>query len=118
MFSLYLRYQTAHHRAFHKSLNGLLKLRAEKRKAEIGFEAQERKNEDQRIKTEQHEMTKQTHYWDVLFKDAKACHQITLNGVQNRDAARQHPGFEAQIAADLAKLGLQREAFQVATPAA
>src|SRR6185437_5135585 len=42
---LYLRYQTTHERAFHKSLNTLLKLRAEKRKAEdskkIGFVSQE-----------------------------------------------------------------------------
>ena len=30
--SLYLRYQTTHERAFHKALNDLLKLRAEKRK--------------------------------------------------------------------------------------
>ena len=36
--ALYLRYQTTHERAFHKALNDLLKLRAEKRKAEIGFE--------------------------------------------------------------------------------
>jgi hypothetical protein len=37
--ALYLRYQTTHERAFHKCLNDLLKLRAEKRKTEIGFEA-------------------------------------------------------------------------------
>jgi len=30
--ALYLRYQTTHERAFHKALNDLLKLRAEKRK--------------------------------------------------------------------------------------
>jgi len=36
--ALYLRYQTTHERAFHKALNDLLKLRAEKRKADIGFE--------------------------------------------------------------------------------
>ena len=53
-FSLYVRYQTTHTRAFHKNLADLLKLRAEKRKTEIGFEAQ-------RIKNEQHEMKKQLH---------------------------------------------------------
>ena len=37
---LYLRYQTTHTRAFHKSLNDLLKLRAEQRRAANGFEAQ------------------------------------------------------------------------------
>src|SRR6266704_3910315 len=41
--ALYLRYQTTHDRAFHKSLNQFLKLRADKRKQEIGFESQERK---------------------------------------------------------------------------
>jgi hypothetical protein len=42
-FSLYLRYQTTHKRSFHKSLSEIAKLRAEKRKAEIGFEAQKLK---------------------------------------------------------------------------
>ena len=40
LFALYLRYQTSNDRAFSKCLNDLLKLRAEKRKAEIGFERQ------------------------------------------------------------------------------
>src|SRR6185437_1082100 len=40
--ALFLRYQTANDRVFHKALNELLKLRAEKRKAEIGFESQQR----------------------------------------------------------------------------
>jgi len=39
-FSLYLRYETTHRRAFHKAMNDLLKLRKEMRKSEIGFEAQ------------------------------------------------------------------------------
>ena len=36
--ALYLRYETTHERAFHKCLNELLRIRAEKRKQEIGFE--------------------------------------------------------------------------------
>jgi hypothetical protein len=36
--ALCLRYQTTCERGFHKCLNALLKLRAEKRKAKIGFE--------------------------------------------------------------------------------
>ena len=40
LFSLYLRYQTTHTRAFHKCLNDLLKLRSERRKTEDGFEVQ------------------------------------------------------------------------------
>src|SRR5947207_3513332 len=39
--ALYIRYQTTNERAFHKCLNDLLKLRAEKRRQEIGFESQQ-----------------------------------------------------------------------------
>ena len=107
MFSLYLRYQTTHTRAFHKSLNDLLKLRAERRKTENGFEAQNRKAEELRIQNEKHEMKKQAHYWDVLRKDAEACHQLAANTAQQVKAAKEDPGFKAQYDAELAKLGLQ-----------
>jgi hypothetical protein len=69
--ALYLRYQTTHERAFHKCLNDLLKLRAEKRKNEIGFESQKRKQE-------QHEMKKDHHKWAVGLSEAKVHHQQTL----------------------------------------
>ena len=36
--SLFIRYETTHERAFYKALNELQKLRAERRKIEIGFE--------------------------------------------------------------------------------
>ena len=52
--ALYLRYQTTHDRAFHKCLNQLLSLRAEKRKQEIGFESQERRrNNDEHKRSDQ-----------------------------------------------------------------
>jgi hypothetical protein len=38
--SLYLRYQSSHERGFSKCLSDLAKLRAEKRKQQIGFESQ------------------------------------------------------------------------------
>jgi hypothetical protein len=41
--ALYLRYQTTHDRAFHKCLSDLLKLRAERRREQIGFESQKQK---------------------------------------------------------------------------
>jgi hypothetical protein len=41
--SLYLRYQTTRDRQFHKCLNDLLKLRAQKRREQIGFESQQQK---------------------------------------------------------------------------
>jgi hypothetical protein len=118
LFSLYLRYQTTHTRAFHKSLNDLLKLRAETRKTENGFEAQARKEEELRIKNEQHEMKKQTHYWEVLKKDAEACFRIGQNLTQNHKAAAENPGFEAQYAAELAKHGLQPDFCRGAASAA
>jgi hypothetical protein len=45
----------------HKSLNDLLKLRAEKRKHEIGFESQERAKEEHTRTQEKHEMAKERH---------------------------------------------------------
>ena len=53
-FTLCLRYQTTHERAFSKGLSDLLKLRAEKRKERIGFESQQAKQADQLRKQEQH----------------------------------------------------------------
>jgi hypothetical protein len=41
--ALYLRYQSTHDRAFHKCLNDLLKLRAERRREQVGFESQKQK---------------------------------------------------------------------------
>jgi len=45
--ALYLRYQTTHDRAFSKALDQFQKLRAEKRKEEIGFESQQQKQAEQ-----------------------------------------------------------------------
>jgi hypothetical protein len=52
--SLYLRYQTTHERAFSKCLNDLLKLRAERRKQEIGFERQKQQAAESARKQEAH----------------------------------------------------------------
>jgi hypothetical protein len=53
--ALYLRYQTTNDRAFHKSLEQLVKLRAEKRKQEIGFESQKQKQAAAERQQEMHE---------------------------------------------------------------
>ena len=100
MFSLYLRYQTTHTRAFHKSLNDLLKIRAEKRKAEIGFEAQT-------IQKEKHEMKKLSQNCDLLKRDIEADRQLSSYILQNLHAERENPGFEAQFAAAVVKRGLE-----------
>ena len=50
--ALYARYHAQHTRAFHKALNDLLKLRGEKRKAEIGFESQKHREAQQQAQLE------------------------------------------------------------------
>jgi low affinity Fe/Cu permease len=56
--AVYIRYQTTNDRAFNKSLDQLLKLRAEKRKQEIGFESQKRRQEED-VRKEADEVRKQ-----------------------------------------------------------
>jgi hypothetical protein len=117
LFSLYLRYQTTHNRAFHKCLNDLLKLRSEKRKAQNGFEAQNRKNAELRLKNERHEMKKEHHEWDIRLKDATFCHRVGQNVSHTSQAARENPGFEAQYIAEVDRL-LQNQRPEVAQSAA
>jgi hypothetical protein len=117
LFSLYLRYQTTHTRAFHKCLNDLVKLKSERRKTENGFEAQKRKNEEMRIKNERHEMKKEHHYWDVRMKDAAFCHRAAQNVANVNQAARENPAFEAQYIAEVERL-LQNDRPEVAQSAA
>jgi len=84
--ALFIRYQTTHDRAFHRSLTDLLKLRAERRKQEIGFESQKQKQalearqaaaEDRRATAEKR---KQDHHkLDILLAQAKLNHQELLN---------------------------------------
>jgi hypothetical protein len=62
--ALYLRYQTTHERGFHKALNDLLKLRAARRKEQIGFESQQRAERADQRKQERHQ-------WDILLAEAK-----------------------------------------------
>ena len=83
-FYLYTRYHTTHTRAFHKSLHDLLKLRSERRRSEIGFEAQT-------IAKEKHEMKKQSLYRDVLKKDVETCQQLSNLAAQNFEARKAKP---------------------------
>jgi hypothetical protein len=53
--ALYLRYQSTHDRAFHKSLNDLLKLRKERRQEQIGFDSQKLKALEELRRQELHE---------------------------------------------------------------
>jgi hypothetical protein len=76
--ALFIRYRTSHERAFHKCFNELLKLRAERRKVQIGFESQKRVKEENTRKQENHEMAKEHHKWDILLAEAKVDHQQAL----------------------------------------
>ncbi|MGH9696563.1 MAG: hypothetical protein ACRD5Z_20620, partial [Bryobacteraceae bacterium] len=80
--ALYLRYQTTHERAFHKALNDLLKLRATKRKTEIGFESQQRAKREETRKQEKHDMRKERHKWEIFLAEVK------VDGQQLRDLNR------------------------------
>jgi len=117
LFSLYLRYQTTHTRSFDKALGTLLKLRSEKRKSENGFEAQNRKNEEIRIKNERHEMKKERHEWDIRLKDVQVCARAGQNVVANLQAGRENPNFEAQYVAEVDRL-LENNRPEVAKSAA
>src|ERR1700685_3196266 len=77
-FALYLRYQTTNDRAFHRSLNGLLKLRAEKRKAEIGFESQQQKQAQESRRAAVEKRKQDLHEFAVLLAEAKVDHQYVL----------------------------------------
>ena len=83
--ALYLRYQTTQERAFDRCASELRKLRNEKRKAEIGFESQKRKqaeearreaNENRRQAAENRKQ--ELHQWAVLLAEAKFTHQEVL----------------------------------------
>jgi hypothetical protein len=77
--ALYLRYQATHHRAFHKCLNDLLKLRAEKRKEQIGFVSQQHKEADQARREAREARQKDRHGWAALLDQAKLDHQNLVN---------------------------------------
>jgi hypothetical protein len=77
--ALFIRYQTTHDRAFHKCLDQLLKLRAEKRKQEIGFESQKYKQADQTRREAAEKRKQELHHHGVLLSEAKLDHQLLLN---------------------------------------
>ncbi len=88
--ALYIRYQTTNDRAFHRSLNELLRLRAEKRKQEIGFESQSLKQADHTRREAAENRKQELHKWSVSLAEAKLDHQL----LQNSTAA--HPQSRAQ----------------------
>jgi hypothetical protein len=102
-FAVYMRYQTTHTRAFHKSLSDLLKLRNEKRKADLRVEAEERKEADQQAKNERHQA-------QIANKEAQTRYQATLTAEKIASNVRKLHDYEEHYVAQLAKLGLSNEA--------
>ncbi len=80
--ALYLRYQNTHDRAFHKALNDLLKLRAEKRKQEIGFESQKHKQAEETRREARETRKQELHGYAVMLAEAKVDHQYVLTANQ------------------------------------
>jgi len=76
--ALFLRYQTTHDRAFHTALNSLLKLRAEQRKREIGFESQKRQEAAESRRESAEKRKQDLHQFAVLLAEAKVDHQLVL----------------------------------------
>jgi low affinity Fe/Cu permease len=85
--ALYLRYQTTNERAFHKCLNDLLRLRAEKRKQEIGFESQQQKQANQTHREVSENRKQELHRWAVLLAEAKLDHQILQSAMLRMEQA-------------------------------
>ncbi len=89
-FNLYMRYKNAHTRAFHKCLSDLLKLRSEKRKENLGFEAQ-------RVKSERLKMQKAKQDLQLFILQCE-CENNEMKTTQEfMRAAKENPGFEAQF---------------------
>jgi hypothetical protein len=116
--SLYLRYFTTHTRAFHKSLNDLLKLRSEKRKELLGFEAQQRKEEEMRLKNERHELKKQAQAVDLAKKEGQIRHQAAVNAKMRVEGRAFFPVFQTMFAEELAKTAAAKEEKPPAAQAA
>jgi len=76
-------------------LNDLLKLRAEKRKAEIGFERQQHVRAEQTRKQERHEMKRDRHKWETTLAEVK------IEGQQFRDLNRDIRESESLLASQL-----------------
>ena len=74
--ALYLRYQTTHNRAFYKALNELQRLREQKRKQEIGFVSQKRREEQEALKETRRQAAENRH--EAAENRAQELHQARV----------------------------------------
>jgi hypothetical protein len=97
--ALYLRYQTTNERIFSKCLNEFLKLKAAKRKAEIGFESQKHTQADQARREAAENRKQELHQYSVLLGEAKVDHQLLLNSnIQSQNALAKRAEEQSIIA--------------------
>ena len=107
--ALYLRYQTAHERAFHKAMAAYLKLKEQKQKSEIGFESQKRKAEEHTRKQERHEMQKAHHEYSLLEREL-ACEMQLIEKIGRDLDLRKDPDKKSRYNQEAARLGLESAA--------
>jgi ribosomal protein L3 len=95
----YARYQVTHERLFKSALHDLLKLRAEKRKAAIGFESQKRvEAQEQRRenaetrKAETHNFKAETHKLKTAILETRLEREKTNTFVKAAAAAKELEG--------------------------
>jgi DNA-binding protein H-NS len=80
-------------------LNDLLKLRAEKRTAEIGFESQQRKQAEEARKQAVEKRSQELHKWKVLLAEAEVDNCVLRNLNLQTPEHRTSVGPERIIAA-------------------
>ncbi len=78
-FALYLRYQTTNDRGFSKCLNDLLKLRAEKRKEQIGFDSQKRQEAEELRREADEKRKEKKHKMQIWLLQAEGEHREMKN---------------------------------------
>ena len=97
--ALFIRYQTTHDRALHRNLNDLLKLRAEKRKQEIGFESLQLRAAAETRRASVEKRKQDLHETAVMLAEAKLTHQQVLtSNLELDNILRTTPANQSQEA--------------------
>jgi hypothetical protein len=87
-FKLFMRYQSQHERAYNSCFYQLLKLRAEKRSARIGFERERQLCQQVNERKQRHEITLKARQVDIDCKIVRAL-RTSANNPEALDVARE-----------------------------
>jgi len=85
---LFMRYESQHERAYNSCFNQLLKLRADKRSAKIGFERQKQLCQQAEERKQRHEMMQKARQVDIECKIVRAL-RTAANNPEALDTARE-----------------------------